>query len=383
MTADELYFTVMLAASSCMVLTGLVLAAVKTRYDEVRAKFRMAKAWMTLAVLAIGGFNIIQIIIDPDGDWNYLTGCITLVISYLQAMLLTMVVLVFISPSEVTQRLVVKQLVVITVMSAVLMSSLFLLPTHVFLFIYWIGIAVYIAMLVVYTRWYLRCYRRFRQQIADYYEDEEIEHGLRWLSTIFWVGLAVGVLALLMLLGRRNIDVCLTVAFAVFYAFMTSCFINYELSTPIILPALAAASSFPETSGYATPKESECAIQLQTADAKPESNGKLESWIRRGGYIDTQKAVSDIVRELDMTTEQFHQYFIDIAGEDFRTWRVRKRVEHARLMMEEHPDWPVIRVAMVSGFNDRSWFYKQFIQYSGLSVADFRKSLRPNAGSYF
>ena len=81
MTADELYFTVMLAASSCMVVTGGILAAVKTKYDEARAKYRMAKTWMTTAVLALGGLNIMQIIIDPNGDWDYLTGCITLAIS--------------------------------------------------------------------------------------------------------------------------------------------------------------------------------------------------------------------------------------------------------------------------------------------------------------
>ena len=236
--SDELYFTVMLAASSCMVATGFILAAVKTRYDEARAKYRMAKTWMTTAVLVLGTLNIMQISIDPDGDWDYLTGCITLAISYLQAMLLTMVVLVFISPKVVTLRLVLSQLAVITGMDVVLIGSLFLLPSRAFLYIYGLGIAVYIVMLVVYTRWYLRSYRQFRQLIADYYEDEEIEYGLRWLSTIFWVGLAVGVLAMLMLYGRRDIDMCLTVVFAVFYAFLTACFINYELSTPIILPAL-------------------------------------------------------------------------------------------------------------------------------------------------
>lgn len=360
--SDELYFTVMLVASSCMVATGFILAAVKTRYDEARAKYRMAKTWMTTAVLVLGTLNIMQISIDPDGDWDYLAGCITLAISYLQAMLLTMVVLVFISPKVVTLRLVLSQLAVITGMDVVLIGSLFLLPSRAFLYIYGLGIAVYIVMLVVYTRWYLRSYRQFRQLIADYYEDEEIEHGLRWLSTIFWVGLAVGVLAMLMLYGRRDIDMCLTVVFAVFYAFLTACFINYELSTPIILPALEKRD---------LPQSESDGHQLTTEPASI----SLATWIQQRGYLDTQKPVGAIVKELGITTDQFHQYFQKTEGEDFRTWRVRKRVEYAQELMQEHPDWPVTRVAQDSGFNDRSWFYQQFLRFAHTSVSSYRSSL--------
>lgn len=360
--SDELYFTVMLAASSCMVATGFILAAVKTRYDETRAKYRMAKTWMTTAVLVLGTLNIMQISIDPDGDWDYLAGCITLAISYLQAMLLTMVVLVFISPKVVTLRLVLSQLAVITGMDVVLIGSLFLLPSRAFLYIYGLGIAVYIVMLVVYTRWYLRSYRQFRQLIADYYEDEEIEYGLRWLSTIFWVGLAVGVLAMLMLYGSRDIDMCLTVVFAVFYAFLTACFINYELSTPIILPALEKRD---------LPQSEPDGHQLTTEPASI----SLATWIQQRGYLDTQKPVGAIVKELGITTDQFHQYFQKTEGEDFRTWRVRKRVEYAQELMQEHPDWPVTRVAQDSGFNDRSWFYQQFLRFAHTSVSSYRSSL--------
>lgn len=369
MTADELYFTVMLAASSCMVATGGILAAVKTKYDEARAKYRMAKTWMTTAVLALGGLNIMQIIIDPNGDWDYLTGCITLAISYLQAMLLTMVVLVFISPKVVTLRLVMSQLVVITLMDVMLLGSLFLLPTHVFLYIYGLGIAVYIVMLVIYTRWYLRSYRWFRRQIADYYEDDEIEHGLRWLSAIFWVGLAVGLLAMLMLMGRRDFDMYLTVVFAVFYAFLTACFINYELCTPIVLPALTA-----EPVGSTSVGDPTALADYQATGNEADASKGLKAWIKQRGYLDTQKAVNDIVRELNITTDQFHRYFQDVEGEDFRTWRVRKRVNYAQELMEQHPDWPVTRIAQASGFNDRSWFYQQFLRFAGTSVSSYRAS---------
>ena len=359
MIADGLYFNVMIAASSCLMVTGLILAAVKTRSDEKTAKFRMAKLSLTVAVLALGILNMAQIGVDPEGDSDYLGGCIALAVSYLQAMLFTMAVLVFIRPQEVTRRRVTGQLTAIAVVDAVLIGSFCMLPLRAFLFIYWMGIVLYVALLVYYIRWYRRSYRWFRQQIADCYEEDEIERGLRWLNILFWAALAVGVLALLMLFGRRDIDMCLTVVIAVYYAFLTASFINYELSTPIILPALEGN----------TLQNSEYVDNQRVMNF---SATLLVTWIQQGGYLDTQKPVDEIVKELGMTNDQFHQYFQKTEGEDFRTWRIRKRIQHAQQLMQEHPDWPVTRIAQASGFNDRSWFYQQFLRFTGTTVSDFR-----------
>lgn len=359
MIADGLYFNVMMAASSCLMVTGLILAAVKTRSDEKTAKFRMAKLSLTVAVLALGILNMAQIGVDPEGDSDYLGGCIALAVSYLQAMLFTMAVLVFIRPQEVTRRRVTGQLTAIAVVDAVLIGSFCMLPLRAFLFIYWMGIVLYVALLVYYIRWYRRSYRWFRQQIADCYEEDEIERGLRWLNILFWAALAVGVLALLMLFGRRDIDMCLTVVIAVYYAFLTASFINYELSTPIILPALEGN----------TLHNSEYVDNQRVMNF---SATLLVTWIQQGGYLDTQKPVEEIVKELGMTNDQFHQYFQKTEGEDFRTWRIRKRIQHAQQLMQEHPDWPVTRIAQASGFNDRSWFYQQFLRFTGTTVSDFR-----------
>ena len=359
MIADGLYFNVMMAASSCLMVVGLILAVVKTRSDEKTAKFRMAKLSLTVAVLALGILNMAQIGVDPEGDSDYLGGCIALAVSYLQAMLFTMAVLVFIRPQEVTRRRVTGQLTAIAVVDAVLIGSFCMLPLRAFLFIYWMGIVLYVALLVYYIRWYRRSYRWFRQQIADCYEEDEIERGLRWLNILFWAALAVGVLALLMLFGRRDIDMCLTVVIAVYYAFLTASFINYELSTPIILPALEGNTL--HNSEYV---DNQCVMNFSAT--------LLVTWIQQGGYLDTQKPVEEIVKELGMTNDQFHQYFQKTEGEDFRTWRIRKRIQHAQQLMQEHPDWPVTRIAQASGFNDRSWFYQQFLRFTGTTVSDFR-----------
>lgn len=369
---DELFFNVMLAASSCMIVTGTILAAVKTPADERTAKYRVAKYGLTVAVLVLGLLNLVQIGFDPEGDMRYLGSCLALAISFVQAMLFTMAVLVLIRPEEVTLRRVLWQTGGIAVIDGALLGAFFLLPLHVFFYVYELCIVLYLVQLALYTRWYLRCHRRFVEQISAYYEEEEIERSLRWLGVLFWAALAVGVLSLLMLIGNRTIDVCMTVALALYYAFLAASFINYQLSSPVILPAIVGdcKTSSMVNSEFPIPNS-----EFPIPNSQAEHPDRLMAWIERGGYLDTQKGVEDIARELEMSLAQFHAYFDKVVGEDFRTWRVRKRIEHAQQLMAEHPDWPMTRIAQESGFNDRSWFYKQFQHFTGQTVTAYKKTL--------
>ena len=354
---EFLYNDVMLAAACCMIVIGIILAAVKTPQDEPAAKFRVAKHAITVAVVVLGALNLVQIAVDPQGDVHRLGGTIALAVSYLQAMLFTMAVMVLIKPDEVTARRLTVHLTAIIAVDVVLLSGFFMLPRAVFIYVYVAGILLYICLLIYYSRWYVTCYRHFVRQLATFYEEDEIERGLRWLNVIFWVALAVGVLSLLMLVGSREVDLCLTVALALFYALLAACFINYELSAHIILPVLAMDEAAEET----------------VEDNIPHPD-RLMAWIERGGYLNTSLSVKEIAAELDMSVSQFRSYFRKVTNEDFRTWRVRKRVEHARRLMSEHPDWSVTRVVRESGFNDRSYFYQQFLLYTGVSVTDYRNS---------
>lgn len=352
------YYLVMLAAACCMIVTGIILAAVKTPQDEPATKFRIAKHSLTVAVLLLGALNLLQLRLDPGGDMRYLAGSIALAVSYLQAMLFTMAVMVLIKPDEVTSRRLAVHLMAIIAVDAVLLISLFMLPRAVFSYIYVACVLLYIGLLIYYLRWYVNCYRHFVRQLAAYYEEDEIERGLRWLNVIFWAALSVGVLSLLMLLGSREVDMYLTVALVLFYALLAACFINYELSAHIILPVLAMD-----------------AANEVVGEENPQHPDRLMAWIERGGYLDTTRSVKEIAAELEMSVGQFRTYFSKVTNEEFRTWRVRKRVEHARWLMREHLDWSVTQIARESGFNDRSYFYQQFLLYTGTSVTDYRRTL--------
>ena len=359
MTIESIYLYIMVAAAFSLLITGLILAFVKTPSDGRAVKYRKAKRTLTGAVILLGVFNLLQVGYDNHGTVSFLGPCLALAVSYLQAMLFTMAIMVLIRPEQVTWRNIVIQMGAIVAVEALLVGGFCLLGEHTFLYVYEFCIIIYLLQLGFYTRWFLKGRQVFLQQVSQYYEEDEIERGLRWIFVIFWFALAVGLLSLLMVFNNRMVDLCLTVALAIFYALFAASFINYGLSAPIILPAIYQNLERP-----------------RAAKAQQDENlTKLEVWIKNKGYLNNDQAVKDIAMQMEMTTDQLHQYFHDVVGEEFRTWRVRRRIDEAKLLMKQHPGLTTTEIAKMCGFNDRSFFYQQFRRFGGTSVTDYRRSL--------
>ena len=358
MTQDN-YFIIMAVSVTCMLLTGLIFFTINIPQSNWSVKLRSAKRALAIACLVMAAGNGVQLFLDPQGGSDELTGLLTLLIGYAQAMLFTMTAMVLISPGEVTSRRVWGQSVAIACADVVLLLAFFLLPHGVFLVFYILGIAGYVAQLVLYTRWYLRNYRKFKLQIADYYEEEQINRRLRWIQSVFWTELTIGVAVMVLFFGTSSIDMWLTPVMAAVYACYAVWFVNYMIETPLILPAIY--NSEPATPLRPTPEE--------------DKRQRLEQWVQAKRYLNTETSTKDIAHELGMNVDQMHQYFREVVGEEFRTWRIRRRVEEARQLMADHPDYSATQIGRLAGFNDRSYFYQQFARFTGTTLQAYRKQI--------
>ena len=353
------YTTIMLAAACCMLITGFILALVKSPADERAAKFRLAKWTLTGAVLLLGLINLIQVLIDAEGEMSYLGPCIALAIGFVQAMLFTNSLMTLIRPQLVTKRIISMQAAVIVLIDTVLITCYVLLPTEKFLYIYFPTVVLYLVQLAYYILWFHREYKVFYHQIEQFYEEDEILRSTSWIRLIFITAVIVALLSLLMLFNERYIDLGLTIALALLYALFAASFVNYGLSAPVILPAIYTNDQ-PQPSGRSKTDMSQ-----------------LELWIKSKGYLNSQLAVSDIARQTGITVEQLHQYFRDVIGEEFRTWRIRRRIDEAKRIMTEHPELSTTNIGKHCGFNDRSFFYQQFQRFTSVSIAQYRKQISP------
>lgn len=143
---------------------------------------------------------------------------------------------------------------------------------------------------------------------------------------------------------------------------------------------------------WSVPTESEGSSDEETLQVlTPEERRTRQRLLRQKvGLEAAKKAIDDSLHEdVPMRTfarisgfhhDTFTRMFRDSFGETPVTYRVRCRLERARLLLVEQPEWSVRRVAAECGFHNLSYFYRQFQKHFGHTPTSIegRVARRPN-----
>ena len=104
--------------------------------------------------------------------------------------------------------------------------------------------------------------------------------------------------------------------------------------------------------------------------------GKLAEWTRNKGWRVPLRTMGDVAQQLDTDTAVLFHFFEERMGMDFRTWRTRLRLEDAMQLLLEEPEATASEISARVGFSNRSNFSRQFLAYTGLTPAQWRKKAR-------
>ena len=279
-------------------------------------------------------------------------------------MFFTMTVLSFIHPQFVHRKQVFLQLAVIVPCGLLLI----ILRLHAFRALFNICFAVmlvaYLLLMAIYTRLFVKSYREFKTQMLSFYEEEDLVGQLHWINWTFWLALSVGIMALFLLAGNRVVSSALTIVFTFCFLVNAISFVNFKSFAPLVDRAVTGKT------GKKTLGRGDNPLIINGL------NDRIDAWVDNKGYLDNTKSVEDIAAEIGWHYHGLKQYIKQTTGEDFRTWRIRLRVEEAIHIMTANPDIPVSHVATMAGFNDRSYFYRTFQKVTGKSVKAFQDSLK-------
>lgn len=102
----------------------------------------------------------------------------------------------------------------------------------------------------------------------------------------------------------------------------------------------------------------------------------LSAWVAQGGWRLPRRTLSEAAADLGTDTVTLHHYFQERTGLDFRTWRTRLRLEEAARLLVEEPETKVLDIAERVGFSNRSNFSRQFLAYTGMTPAQWRRKAR-------
>ena len=368
-------YTIINWVSAAMIIElGIVLALFKTKGGEEYHKYHAAKKWLSVACVTLGLLMAVNQLIPTDVNHVMWLRVVALCIAALQAMMFTMTILSIIAVQKVTWRYILLQALFIVaggggafiackVSSDAASAALCL------------GVTAYLSLLIYYAWVFVRSYRQFREDIFNYYEEDEIDYSLRWIRRLFWSALVVGLLTFLSLTGIYWLDAGFIIIYTLYYIYFTIQFINYHRQLQIVQPAIAKSPlPFDES-----PDDKRKEKDVVDASCQDEPNALIHRmeqgisrWVEEKRYTAFDKSVEDVAREMGCTIHELHWYFREVLKTSFPLWRNQLRIEMAKLLLCEQPDMKIQEVALQCGFNNRSYFYRKFAELTGITVQEYR-----------
>ena len=232
------------------------------------------------------------------------------------------------------------------------------------------GAVLYMLMQGYYTWRHTQSLMAMRRTLNDYY-DRDTDGMLRWMqySIVGLMLLALMVPVAIFGTGAWMLAVAFAIYFFIFY--LVDCFCFY-LTSPAPERIEAAEKNAEEVEREEAPLQSPQGgmIAVLSPEAMHEVAEAVEAWKARGGYRQSgllqPLAAADIGVTRYRLTCWLHQ-----CGLKYTEWIAALRIEEAKRVIKEHPDWSNDAIAQYCGFTDRTVLQRTFKKLVGMTPAQF------------
>lgn len=234
-----------------------------------------------------------------------------------------------------------------------------------------VGSVLYFAMQCYYTVRLVTLLRHMRRSLSDYY-DYDISQRLEWMQVSIWVlaVLSLFVPAVIFAPGWWLIGFAVAFFYGTWY--LVDSFCDYvkssmprkvEESEELRMKSeeFAAADSDGNGNGAGTGLAGEQQERVAAAVAQ---------WTAQGGHQKNGLNKSMVAGQMGVSVNLLSQW-LRHRDQSFWDWLSDLRIEEAKRIIRQHPDWTNEAIAEACGFNDRSAFQKKFKQKTGMTPAEW------------
>ncbi len=223
---------------------------------------------------------------------------------------------------------------------------------------------VYCIMQAYYTAWLIHLNRKLRRALDDYYDNENNDL-LRWMEhSIAMLGLiAIAAPFLIFSSGLLLVVYSILVFFFIYYLVFN--FVCYSVSNDSRTLQEAQSS---EDMGDTEPVEPSTAYndsQIKMIDLE------IKRWLETDHFLNYGITMRQAAAETKLSIKQFRSWYLNQGYESFSDWLHHLRIEQAKQLIVEHPEWSFDFIAEQCGFQNRSYFHKIFLKLTGMTPSQF------------
>ena len=240
----------------------------------------------------------------------------------------------------------------------------------------YIGAVLYVVMQTYVFVLQLKAYRTLSQAVEEYYDSERRD-------LFNWMGLSMKAMTLLAFLVPLIIFmdgkplVLFSLAYFLCISYIAISFYSYGIS---------------ENMMYVEEAESESVNDILNANENCDIDGgnnsnnltksdqqrqrveeALKQWTDSGAYREHNLTIAVVARQMGLPQKQLQEWLRQSEYKKLAGLVTTLRIEEAKRVLKEHPDWSVESVADHCGFNDRKYFHQVFLQYTGTTPAKFQQ----------
>lgn len=230
-----------------------------------------------------------------------------------------------------------------------------------------VGAKLYFASQCYYTYTELKELRRMKHSLDNYY-DRDTEGKLRWMKRSIW---GLGAMALLMPVAIVVQGVALFV-FGIFVligiGYLVISFRDYVVSKNAY-KVMAAQQNAQHTDSDGTDEAK--AEPVIGDDERQRMDCTVEQWLATGHYLQNNIYADTVCQGMGVTQKQLRDWFPTAGYKSYADWMQHLRIDHAKRLMCEHPDYTVEYIARQSGFASDKYFYPVFKEFTGMSPAQY------------
>ena len=233
-----------------------------------------------------------------------------------------------------------------------------------------IGSVCYASMQCYYVWREIRNLHVMREAMMNYF-DFDVGYVLRWMDigVIIIAAMAALVPLLIFFTGIWLAIYALLIFVGIFY--LVDSFCNFLLTAAFAKvqeaeqdEVTAAEGRLGAEGGEVTALSEEAALRVERA---------VERWKASGGHLKSGMKLPAAAEDMQLPRYLLSAW-LKQWGKHYNDWLTDLRVDEAKRMLREHPDWNNEAIALHCGFADRSYFQKKFKERTGFSPAEYINS---------
>jgi AraC-like DNA-binding protein len=229
--------------------------------------------------------------------------------------------------------------------------------------------ALFAALILYYVIHQIRYMKKIHHAVANFYDSDQKEI-LNWMQWSIYILAMMAVLAPLMIFVQGPLLAAFAIMILLGIFYLIDCFCLY-----IICNAPEKVTEAQQNEEDVKNEEASD-LQRENEDSVSESSFHrvelaVSAWIDKRGHLKAGLNLPNAAEEIGVPRYLLSAW-LKQEGLRYSDWLTALRIDEAKRVMRDHPEWSHETIALHCGFSDRTYFQRKFKEFTGITPNDFQ-----------